>query len=375
MVDDTPANLELLSDMLKGHGYKVRAAVSGKLALQASRNDPPDLILLDINMPGMSGYEVCSELKSDEKLKEIPVIFLSALSETLDKVKAFGSGGVDYITKPFQLEEVEARVATHLELRRQKRQLQENYDKLRELEKMRDSMVHMIIHDLRSPLAGIYGFLELISESAKQNIPEKLVHYIEEAMNSAKQMAQIVNDVLDTSKMEDGKMRLDTEKCELGGMLEECLSGMRPLIGGREVRTAAAKGAPAVMADREIVFRVMQNLLANAIKFTSQKGGVIRLGVEPSGDRVRVSVADNGPGIAPEHRQMIFEKFAQVALSTGRQRNSTGLGLTFCKLAAEAHGGSIGVDSEDAKGSTFWFELPVKGPGPLKTAAPAPADD
>jgi len=361
MVDDTPANLELLSGMLKGRGYKVRAAVSGKLALQAVRNNPPDLILLDINMPEMNGYEVCGELKADEKLKDIPIIFLSALSETMDKVKAFGAGGVDYITKPFQLEEVEARVETHLELRRQKRQLQERFNKLRELEKLRDSMVHMIIHDLRSPLAGIYGFLELIGETADQNAPENLRHYIEEAMSSAKQMATIVNDVLDTSKMEEGKMRLTPAKCDLGCMLEECLSGMKPLIGDREVRTAASEPVPTVMADREIIFRVMQNLLANAIKFTPQKGGVIRLGIEPSGDRLRFSVADNGPGIAAEHRQMIFEKFAQVALSTGRQRNSTGLGLTFCKLAVEAHGGRIGVDSEDGKGSAFWFELPTEG--------------
>jgi signal transduction histidine kinase len=123
------------------------------------------------------------------------------------------------------------------------------------------------------------------------------------------------------------------------------------------------------MADHDIIFRVLQNLLANAIKFTPRKGGLIRLAIEPSQDRVRVSFQDNGPGIAPEYRQKIFEKFGQVELRASRQINSTGLGLTFSKLAVEAHGGRIGVDSEAGKGSSFWFELPVNGPVPSEEAA------
>jgi len=362
MVDNIPANLELLSGMLKVRGYKVRAAVSGELALQAARNDPPDLILLDISMPGMDGFEVCRRLKSEEKLKDIPVIFLSALSDTIDKVKAFSSGGVDYITKPFQFEEVEARVETHLELRRQKRKLQESYDQLRALETLRDSLVHMIVHDLRSPLAGIYGFLELIREKAKGSIPAETVLYIDEALKSSRQMIQLISDVLDASKMEAGQMKLKLAGCDLVGAVKESIAGLKSLAGERTVRFSPGKNPAKVLADRELVLRILQNLLANALKFT-RDGGTIALDVEPAGDLVRVSVKDDGPGIAPEYRQKVFEKFAQVELRDGRQRHSTGLGLTFCKLAVEAHGGRIGVDSEEGKGSSFWFELPVKGPG------------
>ncbi|MCX5793715.1 MAG: response regulator [Elusimicrobia bacterium] len=205
MVDDTPANLELLSGMLKGRGYKVRAAVSGKLALQAARNDPPDLILLDINMPEMDGYAVCGELKADEKLKDIPVIFLSALNETMDKVKAFGSGGVDYITKPFQFEEVEARVATHLELHRQRQLLQENFNELRELKKLRDGLVDMIIRDLRPPLTGISDFHALIIKDPKNTLSPDSARHLAGAVRAAGQIIHMVDTVLDTSGPEEGE--------------------------------------------------------------------------------------------------------------------------------------------------------------------------
>ncbi len=203
VVDDTPANLELLSGMLKGRGYKVRAAVSGKLALQAARNDPPDLILLDINMPEMNGYEVCAELKSDDKLKDIPVIFLSALTETMDKVKAFGIGGVDYITKPFQFEEVEARVETHLELRRQKSRLQESYNELGELKKLRDNLVNLLIHDLRPPLTSICDQLELVKEKERTAMSADSAGRLAETVKTAKQLLQMVGTVLDKGRLEE----------------------------------------------------------------------------------------------------------------------------------------------------------------------------
>lgn len=164
-------------------------------------------------------------------------------------------------------------------------------------------------------------------------------------------------------------MKLKPAECDLGLLLEEGVSGLKSLIEGREVSFTPPESPVTVVADSEIISRVVQNLLANAIKFTPD-GGLIRLGIEPAGELVRVSVIDNGPGIAPEYRKKIFEKFGQVESRAGRQRNSTGLGLTFCKLAVEAHGGNIGVDGEEGKGSSFWFELPVNGPRPRVGAPP-----
>ncbi len=358
MVDDTPANLALLAGLLGRKGYRVMAAASGPLALESARADPPDLILLDINMPGMNGYEVCTLLKSDDALKDIPVIFLSALHETIDKVRAFGAGGVDYVSKPFQFAEVEARVATHLELRRQRRQLQETNSRLRELEDQRDSLVHMIIHDLRSPLTGIYLSLGLLQDDKKNVLTETSKYYVSTGMSSTQKMVVMVSDVLDTSKMEAGQMKLHLATCDLRDVLEEAIAASRSLAEAREVRFARPEHAMPVHADKDIVLRVIQNLLANALTFTRDEGVVV-LALAPVGASVRVSVQDDGPGIAVAYRQKIFEKFAQVEVRANRQRYSTGLGLAFCKLAVEAHGGSIGVDSEEGAGSTFWFELPA----------------
>ncbi len=361
VVDDTPANLQLLTGMLKERGYKVRPVPSGKLALQAAKNDPPDLILLDIMMPEMDGYEVCERLKADEKLREISVIFISALNETMDKVKAFGVGGVDYVTKPFQFEEVGARVSTHLELQRQRRKLKENYEQLRRLEELRDNLVHMIVHDLRNPLTGISGFLDLALALEKETLTEDGLEYLQTAKRSTKAVIDMVSAVLDVSKMEAGEMKLHLVECDLVRIAADLMSGMESLKEAREMSLDAPPVPVTVVVDKDLIFRVIQNLLGNALKFTPSDGW-IRLGIEPDENRVCVRVRDNGPGIPAEYQERIFEKFGQVEARANRQKHSTGLGLTFCKLAVEAHGGSVGVESEVDKGSTFWFVLPKDGP-------------
>jgi two-component system, sensor histidine kinase and response regulator len=360
VVDDTPANLQLLTGMLKERGYKVRPVPSGKLALQAAKSDPPDLILLDIMMPEMDGYEVCERLKADEKLREISVIFISALNETMDKVRAFGVGGVDYVTKPFQFEEVNARVSTHLELQRQRRKLKENYEQLRRLEGLRDNLVHMIVHDLRSPLTGISGFLDLALDE-KETLTEDGIEYLQTAKRSTKAVIDMVSAVLDVSKMEAGEMKLHLAECDLVRIATGLFSGMQSLKEAREMILDAPPEPVTVVADGDLILRVIQNLLGNALKFTPSDGW-IRLGIEPDEDRICVKVRDNGPGISAEYLEKIFEKFGQVEARANGQMHSTGLGLTFCKLAVEAHGGSIGVESEVGKGSMFWFVLPKGGP-------------
>ncbi len=341
IVDDTPANLQLLAGMLKERGYRVRPVLSGKLALQAARIEPPDLILLDINMPEMNGYEVCRELKADSALKEIPVMFISALNETIDKVKAFSVGGVDYVTKPFQFEEVYARVQTHLKLRR--------------LEKLRDDLAHMVVHDLRTPLTVICGFLDILEFKEIRKLSASIQTLVAVARCSAEDLLNMIGSLLDVSKMEAGEMNLQHEACDIEALIRAVLATTQPLHCDRTVTLDVPESPLTVTADAGLLRRILHNLLGNALKFTPV-GGNVRIVVTPSDSEVRIAVTDTGCGIAPEYHQRIFDKFGQA--EDRHNRVGTGLGLAFCKLAVEAHGGRIGVESEVGKGSTFWLALP-----------------
>ena len=213
-VDDTPANLTLLSGILKERGYRVRPVPSGELALEAARAEPPDLVLLDIDMPEMTGFEVIVQLKADARLCDIPVIFLTAHTDVANKVKAFSLGGVDYVTKPFHAEEIHARVATHLALRRQQRELQARYDQLATLERMRDDLVQMIVHDLRSPLSGVCVLLDIMIEDLAAVAPEAQ-RDIAACRASAQRMIGMVTTILDVSKLEAAAMTLALAPCDL----------------------------------------------------------------------------------------------------------------------------------------------------------------
>jgi two-component system sensor histidine kinase/response regulator len=361
VVDDAPANLQVISGLLKGHGYRVRLSPSGKLALHAARQEPPDLILLDVNMPELSGYEVAEELKKDPALRDIPIIFLSALQDTVDKVRAFAAGAVDYVTKPFQFEEVEARVRTHLSLRRlqaeleQRRQsLEQANHELHKLQELRDNLTHMVVHDLRSPLSAIIANLDLIALREKSLSPVS-AESLADARSSSFTLVRMVSSMLDVSRMEAGQLELVRSDCELAALCQDAVRSVR--VPGSDAACVVDAPAPLVVsADRELLVRVLENLLGNAFKYAPE-GDTVRIGVERVASGARVTVVDHGPGIAPELHARIFEKFGQV--QPGGPRSGTGLGLTFCKLAIEAHGGRIGVQSQVGEGATFWFELPI----------------
>jgi signal transduction histidine kinase len=366
VVDDTPANLKLLEGMLRGLGYRVLEFPHGAMALKAAARNPPDLILLDIILPGMDGFEVCRRLKADESLKDIPVLFISALDGTDDKIKGFAAGGLDYVTKPFQEEEVLARVKTHLELRRQQlrievqnRQLQESHDRLRQLEELRDNLVHLIVHDMRSPLMVISGACEMIGlEKGRLSPPQQQFAIM--GQNSCRQLIEMVSSLLDISRLETEQMPLKRVVCDLRDIAAASAESVA-ILAQKKKLTIQVNGEPShASVDRDIMHRVLINLLGNAIKF-SPEGGSIGVTISSTEDTVRAAVTDQGDGIPPEYHQRIFEKFGQVESRKEGKRLSTGLGLTFCKLAVEAHGGQIGVDSEPGKGSTFWLSLGKNG--------------
>jgi len=369
VVDDVPANVRLLGGILRTQGYRVRECLNGCAALAAAADQPPDLILLDIMMPEMNGYAVCERLKADEKLASIPVIFLSSLSDAPDKVQAFSAGGVDYITKPFQIDEVQARVETHLKIRRlqveletKNRKLIESNERLQELEALRDSLVHMIIHDLRNPLTAISTFAYLLETAERENLSAKGLAYVGHIVQSTDCLIEMSSSMLDVSKMESGQMQLNLAACDLGAIAREIVSRLEALKGERQIALALPEQPVFVRGDAQLFSRLVQNLVGNALKFVPVATGRVDIALTSEGGRVRCAVRDNGPGILPEHQEKVFDKFWQGTAREQGYKYSSGLGLTFCKMVVEAHGGRIGVESEVGVGSTFWFELPQDSP-------------
>ena len=354
IVDDLVENLRLLTRILRDHDYEVRAVSSGKQAQKTIERELPDLILLDINMPEMSGYELCAWLRSNRQTKDIPVIFLTALSEVEDKVKAFAIGGMDYITKPYQVEEVLARVRLHLALRKANQELAESYRELKELETQRDDLVHMLVHDMRTPLMVIEGAMYLLgmenAESAASN------RNLRAAERSVRFLSRLANDMLDVSRLEEGNLPLSLEECDLSGVATEVVEHLNSLEP--EERLTVESGGPArVVCDEQVIRRILENLVSNAIKHTPGSDPVT-VRVTGSDERLRVEVQDQGSGIPPELRDRIFEKFVTAGGPRLKRSHSAGVGLSFCKLAVEAHRGTIGVACPDSGGSVFWFELP-----------------
>lgn len=365
VVDDTPANLQVLMELLKNSGYKVRPIPKGKLALQAAKNSPPDLILLDINMPEMNGYEVCEKLKADPLLAEIPVIFISALDETQDKVKAFERGGVDYITKPFQFQEVLARVQTHLKLNQLQQEmgqknliLSHQLQELQRLEGLRDSLVHMIVHDLRSPLAGIVGYLSLM-EMFEDQIPEQIKGYLRKSSNNTTVLMDMINNLLDLHRFECDDFPLNVEPVNLSELLTEGLDVLGATLEDIELEKKLLDPAPTVLLDRQLIRRVISNLVSNAVKFNPPDAPLL-IEMAYEDEQVLISIEDRGRGIPEAYQQTIFDKFVQVEARENKQHFSSGLGLSFCQLAVKAHGGEIRLKSTVGEGSRFTIVLPHK---------------
>lgn len=364
VVDDILSNLELLVDLLKKEGYRVRPTSSGTAALRAAEAKVPDLVLLDIDMPDMTGYEVCRRLKATPSLRHVPVVFLSAFDGAEDKVKAFASGGVDYITKPFQIEEVTHRVATHLRLEQLQIRLEEqNYElqrRNRELERMRslqNNLGNMIIHDLRSPLAGVMGYLELLQISAGPNLDDAQIEDLCKASDACNNAVELVNSLLDISRLESSRMPLRPVNMDLSQVAGRAAQLLETQCGQRTVEINSPGTPVRVRADVHITQRVITNLFQNAISATANDGR-ISLHVSEENGWACFSIRDNGRGIPEAYLPRLFNKFEQADIRREDRTARFGIGLAFCKLAIEAQEGQIGVESKPNLGSQFWFKLP-----------------
>jgi two-component system, sensor histidine kinase and response regulator len=280
------------------------------------------------------------------------------------------AGAFDYLTKPIIKEDILRRVGNAAKLkttederarlveadRRQKAELEENYNRLRQLESMRDSLVHMIIHDLRSPLAGMLGYLDVFKTKTTSKLSASEGNILNVIQQNADKMMMLVLAALDVNRLESGQMPLNRQAYDLTSLAKTIMESLGSLARQKHINLEAPSEPVMVKADKDVVERIITNLLANALKFTPEFGDV-HIIVSLEGPSARLTVKDTGPGIPAEYHTKIFEKFG--AIDKGAHGYSTGLGLAFCKLAVEAHDGQIGVQSEVDKGSSFWFTLPT----------------
>jgi len=368
IVDDQDANRLLLRELLESQGHEVTEAVEGAEALQRVSEVAPDVVLLDIGMPGMDGFEVCRRLKADPATAPIPVLLVTAMSQRDQRLLGIGAGANDYITKPVDRSDLSLRVRNAIRMRQLHLEVEEQYRRLEKLELLRDSLVHMIVHDLRSPLAGIRAYLDLLKLDGAGKLDVELTESIDGARKVAVEMTDMVSDMLDVSRLEVGKMPLELGPVDVGALVGEAVGVARGAAARVRIRVEPPADKLRIVCDAGVIRRVIANLVGNAVKFTPVSGQVTVL-VRGDGTDVRVEVVDTGPGIPEEYHQKVFEKYGQVEAARHGAKHSTGLGLTFCKLAVEAHGGRVGLESAVGKGSTFWLVLPVRGPAPISRQA------
>ncbi len=360
VVDDDEANRDVLTRRLKWHGHEVRTAGSGSEALRVIGEGDFDLVLLDVMMPDMDGYEVLARLKSDDRLQHIPVIMISALNEMQSVVRCIEAGAEDYLAKPFDPTLLKARIGACLEKKRGRHretvlfeQLQQNFKRLQQVEMLRDDMRNMIVHDLRTPLTAVIVGVEMLGQAGPLTETQRTMSEI--AINGGKTLLGMINDLLDVEKMESGVIRLRYSELSAAALVTGAMTQVAPLaeIGNTTLITEIAEGLPAFDGDENQLSRTLVNLIANAIKFTPS--GTVTVRASADAANICFSVEDNGHGIPSDSFERIFEKFGQL---DSTDKVGTGLGLPFCKLAVEAHGGHIEVASTLRVGSTFSFTIP-----------------
>lgn len=393
IIDDQPANLSVLANHLEQRGFEVLISRSGENGVEKARFARPDLILLDVSLPGIDGYEACRRLKAEPDTAEIPVIFITVYTDTEHKVQGFQAGGVDYITKPFQEQEIFARVSTHLRLRELTEGLEANVrERTAELERVNqqlqqeilerktaeeqvrqfnaelehriaertqelqqanhelNSFAYIVSHDLKAPLRGINQISRWLIDDYGACLDARGLEWLNMLKGQAKLLEKMVNGILEYSRV--GRTQEIEDAVDLNLILGEVIKMIAP---PPHVRVMIDGKMPVVIGNHVRLMQIFQNLIDNAVKFIGKPAGEIVVGCADAGEWWTFRVADNGPGIEQKYHEKIFEIFQ--TLSFQNHQESTGIGLSLVKKIVESSGGRIWLESTVGQGSTFFFTL------------------
>ncbi len=367
IVDDIPENLTVLSNILYQEQIEISVAIDGKQALKSINIDKPDLILLDISMPEMDGFQVCEKLKQDPETKEIPIIFLTAKVQPEDVVKGFKIGAVDYITKPFNPQELISRVDTHLKLKhsqdiitKQNQHIKKQNKELKELNATKDKFFSIIAHDLKSPFNTLVGFSQLLVDNFEKYEVKKVKKFIHLIYQSSLKGFTLLENLLNWSRAQTNRIKQKPQNIDLFRIIDENITLLSSNAHSKKIEIINnVEPDTFAYADENMITTVVRNLLSNALKFT-KKEGWIKIWTEEQDQETKVCIQDTGVGMDKETKEKLFKIDEHVSTKGTANEEGSGLGLILCREFVEKNNGKIGVESEISKGSTFYFTLPLE---------------
>ena len=401
VVEDSPTQAREVELILQSAGHELRVAGDGEAALAAMKDVHFDLVLTDILMPGMSGYELCRLINADASTADVPVVLLTSLHDPMDVIQGLECGADNFISKPYEPDHLVARIGNILENRahrrahpnaagvdvlfmgkhftvgsskeqiidllvstfedsvRTNRQLERRQEELLRAQRQKEELAALVVHDLKNPLNGISLIAQLLVRD--KNLSEDGRDSVRRLQSSSSAMLRMIVDLLDISRSEDGQLVPRPSTIDLGELLQEVGAAMSYAAQQRKTTIVVEPPPPGTkfQADRDLLTRVLQNIVDNSIKYTPA-GSQVRVEAPHRGDGwTEICVRDNGPGVPLAYREKIFDKYVQLEPDAhGHLRSSRGLGLAFCRLAIEAHGGTIGIEDNQPHGSSFCVRLP-----------------
>jgi K+-sensing histidine kinase KdpD len=366
IIEDNQENIDLLVYFLRPQGYNLITATNGAKGFESVKKENPDIILLDIMLPKMDGFEVCERLKKDPDTKYIPIIMITALKDLKDKLRALQVGADDFITKPFENVELLARVKSllrikeyHDELERTNKELEEKNESLLRMDEFKEELINLIVHDMKNPLFVIQGNLQMMSMSLDNLSPDYIKKYTQRIERSSQQLLRMVVNLLDISRIEEGTMVLKQDMVDINKIIEEIIQRVKeyPENTQKEINFEMDPSIADMIFDKSVIERVVENMI-NFATNNVVEDGVVNLTTQKIDDtKIQFTVQDSGTQIPKKFHDKIFEKFSQAEIKKDGYRVERALGLTFCKMAVEAHNGSMCLDLDNPLGNRFVLDL------------------